>query len=374
MPACKVLFLVNTLRTGGTERNVASICRHIDRTRFEPEVWVLQNGGEWEETVRAAGVAVRNLDRGWAHSPSFTVRAARQIAQTNADLVHVFLPSVGFYAATARFVFNLGKPIIVSVGATTALSQERFLYRWFGRCFDRAIANSASVREMLRGFGFQDSKIALIPNGHDCEAYDKPLDRAAIRDTLGVQPNEKMVVFVGRLIDTKRIGDALAAVARVRSLGHRIRFVIVGDGPERPELESLSHSLSLDQAVIFAGKRGDVIELLRSADLFLFPSETEGLSNAVIEACLARLPIVACAVPGVADIVRHNEEALLAPPRNPGLLAEALDVCLRQPALAERLAAAAHERAVRDYSIGGFLARLYDTYDDCLRTSQRSAS
>jgi glycosyltransferase involved in cell wall biosynthesis len=140
----------------------------------------------------------------------------------------------------------------------------------------------------------------------------------------------------------------------------------VGDGPKRAALETQAHSLDVGNAVTFAGNRSDVIDLLRSADLFLFPSESEGLSNAVIEACLARLPIVACSISGVADIVRDGEEALLVPPRSPMRLVAAVETCLWKAVLAEKLAGAAQRCALDNYGLEHFLTRLYDAYDNAL--------
>jgi len=374
MPARKVLFLVNTLRTGGTERNVASICQHIDRNRFEPEVWVLHPGGEWEPKVRAAGVRIRNLNRGWARSPWFAIRAARAIAQTDADLVHVFLSTIGFYAGLARSAFGLRKPLVISAGMSHTTGVERRLFRWFSRCYDRAIANSSSGQQMLSELGFERSRVAIVPNGHDSQRYLNALDRETIRREFPVERNEKLLICVGRLIESKRVCDAVAALSLIRAHGHAAKLLVVGDGPERPALEAQARSLGLEDAVFFAGNRSHVIDLLRCSDLFLFPSETEGLSNAIIEACLARLPIVACAVPGVVDVVHDGDQALLVAPRRPDDLAKAVNFCLEHSADAARLAEAGHQHALDHFSMEASLSRLYNIYDEMLGESDSAVS
>jgi glycosyltransferase involved in cell wall biosynthesis len=118
--------------------------------------------------------------------------------------------------------------------------------------------------------------------------------------------------------------------------------------------------------VEFAGQRSDVADLLRAADVFVFPSETEGLPNALIEACLAGLPVVACDVPGVADVVKSGETAILVPPRCPADLAAAVRRLLSSPAEARRLAATARRHAQQSYSIEQSLLALYDVYDRLL--------
>src|SRR5688572_25917038 len=107
MPVRKVLLFINTLRTGGTERNLVSICEHIDRNRFDPQVWQLIPGDEFESKVRETGIPIHDLNRKSPRSISFAIRAAWQISRCDADLIHVFLPTAGFYAALARTLFRM---------------------------------------------------------------------------------------------------------------------------------------------------------------------------------------------------------------------------------------------------------------------------
>ncbi len=286
MPPHKILVLTNTLGTAGTERNLVAICQHLDRTRYEPEVWMLHGGGAHEPSLQAIGVPIRNLGRKRARSPLFALRAARHIARTDADLIHVFLPAIGFYAALARSVFGLRKPIVFWMGTPKTRRRHRWLFRWFVRCFDRVIANSNSVKEVCKSLGFSNEQIVVIENGHDTTRFESPIDRARIRGELGVQPSEKLILFVGRLIDTKRVCDAIDALKLLQPAQHKTKLVIVGEGAERLRWPAQVERLGLRDRVILTGRRSDIPELLRSADLFVFPSESEGLPNSIIEACL----------------------------------------------------------------------------------------
>ncbi len=366
MPRRKVLLLINTLRIGGWERDVTSICRHIDRSKFEPEVWLLHAGGEFEVPVREAGVKIRHLNRQWARSPGFAIRAAWQISRTDADLIHVFLPAIGFYAALARTLFWLRKPMVLSMGNTNTQPRERPLFYWFKQVFAGVIANSESVKAMLVDMKFDPARISIVPNGHDLQRYQAPFDRLAIRQQFNVAADEKMILYLGRLVDSKRVTDAIAAMPAILSAGHNVKLVIVGQGPEQPALESQVAALGIAERVVFAGPRNEVVDIQRSADLFLFPSETEGLSNSVIEACLAKLPIVACAVPGVIDVVTHDEQALLVPPRRPDLLADAVHKQLANPTRATARAEAAHQHATHSYSIAQFISGYQAVYEQLL--------
>ncbi len=361
----KVLFLVNTLCLGGTERNVALLCRHIDRNRFLPQVWVLHGGGELEQPVRQSGIEVRSLHRKWAYSPFFAIRVAREIDRSDADLIHAFLPTVAAYVGLARMVFGLRAPTVLSMGQSYLTSVHHKVVGSFNSCFDEVIVNSPSARQCALSVGFPKDRIHIIPNGHELSTYQQPVDRTAIRRSVAVGPDEVMLLTIGRLIDTKRVCDAVDATARLAGRWP-VKLVVVGEGPEMVSLKQQAVKLGLGERVIFAGQRTDVPQLLEAADIFVFPSESEGLPNALIEASLARRPIVGCQVSGVVDVLCDDENALLVPPRQPHSIADAIGRLLEDTALAGRLAAAAQARAAREFTVEQWLDGHYDVYDRLL--------
>ena len=184
----RILFLINTLGTGGWERDVAMICRHIDKSRFLPEVWTLRPGGENESVVREAGIVVCSLDRRHAGDPFFGWRAARALAKTNFDLWHAFLPAILYYAAFARTIHRVKAPLMYSEG-TIGVS-----YRWRAPIFRWAIrrhcsgftANSLSSQAFLTAQGIPAEKITIVPNGHEFSRFRSPLDRQEARSSLGI--------------------------------------------------------------------------------------------------------------------------------------------------------------------------------------------
>ena len=127
----RILFLINTLGTGGWERDVTMICRHIDQTRFLPEVWTLHPGGENEQVVRDAGIVVRSLDRRRSGDPIFGWRAARALGQAKFDLWHAFLPAILYYAAFARTLHRVQAPLVYSEGTIGVSNRWRApFFRW----------------------------------------------------------------------------------------------------------------------------------------------------------------------------------------------------------------------------------------------------
>ncbi|MDX1964657.1 MAG: glycosyltransferase [Pirellulales bacterium] len=368
----RVLYLINTLGTGGTERNVRMFCQHIDQSRYLPEVWVLKGGGEFEHEIRDAGIAVRDLNRNWARSPWFALKTAWQISRQNVDLVHAFLPTIATYAALGRLMFGLRVPLIMSLGTTKMANskEEVIIRRFFPLTIDHIFANSTSVAAYAKNLGFQESQTTIIPNGHNPHAFLRPINKEAVRDALGISSDEWMLIHVGRLIDTKRLEDLIDAVALLEPRQYKFRVVLAGSGPLLQSLQGRIAELNLQHRFMFLGNRADVPDLLRAADMFVFPSEVEGLPNSIIEAGMARLPIVACQIMGVTDVLRDGQEGLLVPPRSPAAFAGAIQKMIEDPELAGRLAAAAQQHCLQTYSIQGTLDKLYAAYDKCLEKNE----
>ena len=177
MPPKRLLFLINTLETGGWERDVAMICRHIDKSRYLPEVWTLRSGGENEVLVRDAGITVRNLERRRAIDPIFSLRVARALAKSKFDLWHAFLPAILYHAALARMLHRIRAPLVYSEG-TLVLSSPWCapIFRWaVRRQCAMLTANSRSSQMFLAAQGIPPEEIAIIPNGHEFDRFQCPL-------------------------------------------------------------------------------------------------------------------------------------------------------------------------------------------------------
>jgi glycosyltransferase involved in cell wall biosynthesis len=151
--------------------------------------------------------------------------------------------------------------------------------------------------------------------------------------------------MVGRLVAQKNPLLFVAAAAALRARLPAARFVLIGDGPLRGEVEAAVRAAGLGDACIVAGERSDVQELLRQADLFWLTSDWEGLPNALIEALACGLPVVATDVGGTGELVRDGQEGfLVAPGDREELVARSIEI-LGAPLVHARMRAAARARA-----------------------------
>jgi glycosyltransferase involved in cell wall biosynthesis len=184
------------------------------------------------------------------------------------------------------------------------------------------------------------------------------------RELLG-DTGRHLVLTVARLDAQKGLDTLLRAATRVRGA----TFVIAGEGRERAHLEATIRSLSLEGRVVLLGHRSDVAELLAACDMFVLPSEYEGLPVSVLEAMAAEKPVIVTDVGGSNEVVRHEEQGLLVPVGDDAALAAAIERVTSDPGLARRLARSGRERVSGDFSAEALIGRLRDIYSELVETS-----
>jgi N-acetyl-alpha-D-glucosaminyl L-malate synthase BshA len=208
-----------------------------------------------------------------------------------------------------------------------------------------------AVSEYLRdqtyeAFGCTDCGIDVIPNFVNLEDFHPPTAAEGCRPALG-PPDVKVLMHISNFRPVKRVRDVVQAFARIRAELRSV-LVFVGDGPERPAAEELVAELGLSRDVRFLGKVDAVADLLRCADLFLLPSESESFGLAALEALACGVPVIGTNVGGLPEVVTPDAGALVPLGDVEQMAARALEL-LRDPV---RLAAtrAAAVRAAAEYS------------------------
>jgi glycosyltransferase involved in cell wall biosynthesis len=249
-------------------------------------------------------------------------------------------------------------------GATSR--RRRWLNRWCARRADGVLAVSdEAARMMLEQWGAPRSKLWSIPNGVDTDQFH-PAGAAdsmvRARDAVGLSPAELVVICVANLYPIKRLDVLLRAWRQVVMACPRVRLVIAGDGPLRGDLTSLTHELRCAATVKWLGRRDDVADLLRAADLFVLPSRYEACSNAVQEAMASGLPIVTTDVGGMRELITPQRTGWLVPPDAPKPLAETMLAALLDPAARRRVGQAARAAAVEQFGLDRWVVRLATLY------------
>lgn len=198
----------------------------------------------------------------------------------------------------------------------------------------------------------------------------------ALRARLGITESEAVIVSIGRLSREKAHADLIAAFNQLCEQHEEFngKLVIVGDGPERTQLESAARSSPAARRIVFAGSTTDVQPYYAMAKVFVLPSRSEGSPNVLLEAMAAGVPVAATAVGGVPEIVANDESALLVAPNGPSSLAAAIARLLSNRELAEKLSANARDLVATRYQPELYarnLTRIYGSVIESRRVTRK---
>jgi glycosyltransferase involved in cell wall biosynthesis len=211
---------------------------------------------------------------------------------------------------------------------------------------DRLVCVGETFRQQVAGWGIAPgAKLVTIYSGLDFDAYVPRQSVAETKRELALEDAWPIIGCVGRLSEQKAQHYLVEAVAHLREKYPSLRLVLVGDGPCRAALEATTHNRQCATLVSFLGERDGIADLLPVFDLYAMSSRWEGVGRAMTEAMLCGLPIVACDVDGVRELIVDGQTGLLVPPRDPRALAAAIDRLASDREFARRLSAAARDKA-----------------------------
>tara|TARA_R110002049_G_scaffold72490_2_gene187214 strand:- start:251275 stop:252420 length:1146 start_codon:yes stop_codon:yes gene_type:complete len=354
-----VILVTNSLETGGIERNIRMVAGHLSR-RFTAEIWAID--GQPED---AGGLCeLRVFKRSLKFDPLVVLRMRKSLREHSASIVHFYHFASGIHVLLANLTIprRERKKMVFSFGSARKDSKIISSYfRIIGKCADHITANSPSVKRGLEAHGIPPEMIEVLPNGHDPRPFKRSRSKSELRQQLGLPIDHQLLVTTGRLIPSKRHCDLIESLSMMPN-ECSVSLVIVGDGPLMNDLRKQAVDHNVDHRVMFVGFQENVPDYLHACDLFVFPSETEGLPNSLIEAALAKIPAIACRAPGVIDVITHEHSGLLVAPRSPYELMMAITRLLSNPTLAHTLAASACDFALRRYSLTCMVSQVEQIY------------
>jgi glycosyltransferase involved in cell wall biosynthesis len=205
-------------------------------------------------------------------------------------------------------------------------------------------------------------RLRMIRNGIDTAAYREASDPQALRKLLGIPLDAPVIGTVGRLVQIKRYDLLIRSFARVRRSCPKAHLILVGDGPQKLELQQLVAGLGIGDRVHFAGYQIDVNRYLHIMDCFALTSRSEGTPQAVLEASIAGLPVVASRVGGLPEVIDDGRTGILFEPGDEDTLTRELIGILLDKDRARRLGEAASIRVQSLYGVGRMAKEYHNHY------------
>ena len=312
-----------------------------------------------------------------------TLRLARLIRRERPDILHTHTAKAGTVGRVAALLAGRrAPPIVVHTfhghvlrGYFGPLRSRlfRLLERWLAARTTALIAVSPQVRDDLVSLGVaKPERFAVIRLGIELDqrVAGGQNGRLESRRYLGIPTDRFAVGWIGRMTAVKRTDDVLVAFKRLRDDGVDAVLCMVGDGPDREQLERRAHELGVVRDTLFLGYQEDVAPFYAAFDALVLPSSNEGTPVSAIEALAAGRPVVATRVGGVPDVVQEGEDGFLVEPGATDELADRLAQLARDPALRERMGRVGRERVLPRYAVD----RLVDDVDRLYRSLLSEAS
>jgi glycosyltransferase involved in cell wall biosynthesis len=363
----KIFFMVNSLETGGSERQFVEVARCLKSNECSVQVACIQKKGSLLDTVARAGLGelhqfglggslygMKSMQSRW--------RLMRHLRKSEVSVAHAF----DFYANLTMIPAAklAGVPVVIGsqrqLGDLLTPAQFRAQMAVFRWC-DQVVCNSQAAADRLVQAGLQKRKVSVIGNGLPPEAF--------ARATPALEPSEGTlrVGMIARMNQGyKNQGGFLRAAARVARKHANVEFLLVGDGPFRGTLEQQVLDLGLEGRVRFMGDRRDISACLASMDVSVVPSATESLSNVMLESMAAGVPVVATEVGGNIEL-GGDGRALLVAPNDEEDLASGLEQVLSDGELRRTMAQRARQFAQEKFGIERIREEYCRLYSQVLR-------
>lgn len=330
------------------------------------EVVSLASTGPVGDRMMSDGIPVHACGGRGGWDARVILRLGSMLRDRNPRMIHSFLFHANQAARLACRMRGIDRNRLVCEIQTVEVERRWHLrVAWWTYSMCRfTIGNSPSVlRHLHEQAGIPQDRLRLVRGGVDVEVLERV--QATPRASIDVPDSAAMLLWCGRLDPVKGLDHLVDALPAIRT-GNDVRVVLAGDGSFRSDLEQRVQRLQIADFVRFLGVRNDIPGLLRESDLFVFPSRTEGLPNALLEAMALAKPIVTTDVPGCRDLIVDKVNGLLVPYGEPAALAEAIRSLLADPNGAAVLGRKARETVAREWTRAGSMNAYATVYDEVL--------
>ena len=310
-----ILHITFNMGFGGTEQVIRQLVTHLDKANFHNEIACIDGevGPIGQSLKMDHGIKYHTRRRASGFDLKTVLWLRRLIRSGHFNIVHCHQYSPYIYGWFAHW--GTGAKVVFTEHGRFHPDQYRkkakFINPFIARTSHKLVAISAATRDALVEYEYMPrSKIDIIYNGI-APLIAQESHKERLRSELRIKPGQKVIGTVARLDSVKNQALILRAARSLLDQKYDIRILLVGDGPERQNLEALADQLNLGDSVIFTGFQSDPSTFLSLMDIFLLPSFTEGTSMTLLEAMSLGIPTVATRVGGTPEIVVEGETGTL---------------------------------------------------------------
>lgn len=363
-PRPRVLQLLATGSAGGAQESAIALLLHLDRSRFEVESVSLADGAAVERLRDDLGIAVTVLA---PRDDASTIRELAAYLRTREiDLLHAHMFRAELLGARAARA--AGTPVVVATVHSSRVRSPSDIAALAAVTpfIDRLIAPSDAIAAKVHAEGRRATEITVVPGGVDLDRFSPDADQPELRIGMGIPPDALLIGVVARLEEEKGHRYLIEALPAVLDQVPNAWLLLVGEGSQTDPLRAMARSLprSARERVVFVGRRHDIGAVTRALDIAVLPSLREAQGLALVEAMAAERPVIASAVGGIPETIRHGVDGLLVPPADPDALAAAIVCLARDLRLRARLATSGRRRVEERFSVTASVRRVEAIYEE----------
>jgi L-malate glycosyltransferase len=376
-----IVFLIDFLSTsegmiGGTEKQLLEVVSRLDPSRFETKLFCLQDYKQYQlllpTNIKAQILDVYSLFSVKSFCSLFSF--VNYLRKHSVDIVQTFFhDSTLFGIVAARLA-----------GINIKISSRRDLGFWYtekllrnmlfiNKLTDRILTNSITVKNfVIQSENYSPNKIDVIHNGIDFQYINNVSQFSLHLEFSGIEHNNLIIGMVANYNrQVKRADLFITAAAEINKRHPDVKFLLIGGGKLEDQLRAQIYSLGLNDKVIIAGKKDPAISYIKSFDIGVLTSDSEGFSNVLLEYMAAGIPSVATNVGGNSEIIQNDNLGLLVPKNDPHALAQAICGLLENEARRKEMGKAARAHVEEHYAWPKKIKEIEAYYEGLVESRKR---
>jgi L-malate glycosyltransferase len=378
----KVCHIASGDLWAGAEVQLFTLLDSLSKEREISLFAILLNPGKLAEKLGGLNLDIAILDEKKSGFRELRNSIIEKLRQSPVDIVHSHRYKENILAGSIKShchvsglvqtIHGISEPHkgLSSLKSLISGSINRYYTR---RYFDRIIAVSEDIRSRLETI-YGPDKIVTIHNAVN-PAQIKTLGISPkIRAELGISPEAPLIGVIGRMVPVKAYDNFLSMAPAIMKSRPDSKFILVGDGPLKEELQLQAAQMGIAGSVIFTGFREDVLDIIDALDIFVISSLHEGIPMALLEAMTLCKAIVSTAVGGINEVIQDNRSGLLVKSREPADLAAACLKIINDHALRSKLELGARSRIDEEFSIDTLKQKVMTLYKNTLPTAEKMIS
>lgn len=351
---------------------VTNLVNHLNPSQFESTIISFAPIKAVENRVDPKKVRVISLNKKAGNNPILIFKIGLLLKKVGVHIVQTHNWGTALEGILGAKLACIPRVIHAERGTIEDKKRNIVLQRFLWGFADQVLSVSETHRKRVSNIvGFPHEKITAIVNGVDTERFSpKPEIKQDIRKKLGLKKNSLCIGTVGSLRSVKNHSLLISACKTISSNFDQVEVLIVGEGPLESHLIQEVKTLGLSEKIHFAGGQPNIPEILSTLDIFVLPSLSEGMPNAVLEAMACGIPVIATSVGGVPEVIEDGKNGILITSKDKESLIQALTKLIQDREKRYRLGVEGRRRVLSHFSLKKMVSEYQTLYESLMRVGQ----